>query len=359
MVLVERRAAIVIEQEMVLNERQRGLNTSEDLREKLHSLPLPRFATFYSTGHGVGRSSAVYNMAALLAATGERTLLIDLDVERPGFSQTLAPNSKWGVLDLFNELLEKPRSLTAQTLQNDLIQKRLAEEGHLSHHPLSEQLASLNQDGVSSFDFLPASSSDNYSYLHQLCRFQEKQARDIFGKNMFNLAVRLKATLSGNYDYVLVNSPSGFSQLSLFALVSLGNTDVLLTSLGEQHRSGLQIVLEKLSLTYFFMRIIPVISPVPDGDLEAAKAEQDIKGLIDKAIPHFDKSDRLPLELHFNPHLLYKLPIISDVSPGSYLDRDYLELLQAIRGRINPREQYELRLLPKNVPQKQDSLPFP
>jgi len=41
--------------------------------------------TFYSYKGGVGRTLALLNVAALLAEHGRRVLIVDLDLEAPGF----------------------------------------------------------------------------------------------------------------------------------------------------------------------------------------------------------------------------------------------------------------------------------
>ncbi len=47
--------------------------------------PKAAFVTFYSFKGGVGRSMALINTAGILAGRGFRVLVIDLDLEAPGF----------------------------------------------------------------------------------------------------------------------------------------------------------------------------------------------------------------------------------------------------------------------------------
>src|ERR1035438_33770 len=47
--------------------------------------------TFYSFKGGTGRTMAVANIACLLAASGQRVLIIDWDLEAPGLHRYFAP----------------------------------------------------------------------------------------------------------------------------------------------------------------------------------------------------------------------------------------------------------------------------
>src|SRR5688572_24738244 len=62
----------------------------------------PTIITFYSPRGGVGRTFAAYNVGALLAASGRRTLLVDFDLEQPGLTLFADPDrhARSGMVDL-------------------------------------------------------------------------------------------------------------------------------------------------------------------------------------------------------------------------------------------------------------------
>lgn len=68
--------------------------------------PTPPRATMFGIKGGVGRSTALCAWARHLAGLGKRVLVIDLDLESPGVSSTLLPDSAmadFGVVDWFVE----------------------------------------------------------------------------------------------------------------------------------------------------------------------------------------------------------------------------------------------------------------
>ncbi len=301
-------------------------------------IPKGRFVTFYSTEGGVGRSLAAYNMAALLAASGERTLLIDLDFDKPRLTPELAPNSKGGVLDIFYSLMGDSDLL----YEDGAIQGLLKGKRYLKHLRLPSSLTSANSGSRHSFDFLPVTTANCESYLGRLDQFQSDI--DSFGVVSDELAIRMRRDLTA-YDYILVDSPSGFSNITYFTINELSNMVVAFTRPGKGNQIGFKTFLEKISLCLpqqeqqekSAMHLVSVISLVPEVEAqEFNQVRQGMKRLINKALPTVIDQERQPLELHFDPHLLYgDFPIVRAVLPESGLDLDYIKLCQTIRSRFD------------------------
>jgi MinD-like ATPase involved in chromosome partitioning or flagellar assembly len=53
-------------------------------------MKMPRLVTFYSFKGGVGRTHALLNVAAILARAGQRVIVVDMDLEAPGFHRYTA-----------------------------------------------------------------------------------------------------------------------------------------------------------------------------------------------------------------------------------------------------------------------------
>ena len=66
-----------------------------------------RVVTFYSFKGGVGRTLALLNVAASLIARGNRVLIVDFDLEAPGFDRALGLSFKpsRGMVDLISDYL--------------------------------------------------------------------------------------------------------------------------------------------------------------------------------------------------------------------------------------------------------------
>lgn len=82
---------------------ERALNGADWARPLLRNdVPSPPRATLYGIKGGVGRSTALTVWARHLAEQGQRVLVIDLDLESPGVSASLAPSDflpEFGVID--------------------------------------------------------------------------------------------------------------------------------------------------------------------------------------------------------------------------------------------------------------------
>jgi MinD-like ATPase involved in chromosome partitioning or flagellar assembly/tetratricopeptide (TPR) repeat protein len=216
--------------------------------------PAPRIITFYSYKGGVGRSMALLNVAYTLQSLGRHVLVIDLDLEAPGVSGFLTRNKELephpadqpDVVDFLKAALPIARWRPGST-ERPVIPK------------LSDYLRSVRPDC-----FAPAqnprfertridviTASDARDYANRLADLNVagfsaedleelgNVVRDLIGRHEFPFT-RLKdeAPVPTKYDYVLVDSRTGFTETSGLCIGPLSDRLVVFTGLNDQNING-------------------------------------------------------------------------------------------------------------------------
>lgn len=323
--------------------------------------PAPRIITFYSYKGGVGRSMALLNVAYTLQSLGRHVLVIDLDLEAPGVSGFLTRNQELephpadqpDVVDFLKAALPVARWRPGST-DRPIIPK------------LSDYLRSVKPDC-----FAPAqnprfertridviTASDAQDYANRLADlnvagFSSEDleelgnvVRDLIGRHEFPFT-RLKdePPVPTKYDYVLVDSRTGFTETSGLCIGPLSDRLVVFTGLNDQNINGTAEFLRVVGLkaaarsepwddqddikdtTRYAARIGPkptflVASPVPHGDMELKKSRfQAIKDTIGTA-PNFF--------ITYHPRLsLFETIFLRDF-PEEGITSEYRELTNAI-----------------------------
>jgi tetratricopeptide (TPR) repeat protein/cellulose biosynthesis protein BcsQ len=182
--------------------------------------------SFYSYKGGVGRTMALANVAALLAQWGHKTLVVDWDLEAPGlewyfrpFLDVSATQQQPGLIDL---LIESPKlPLAVSSWRERLIevpaptQKGLPRRGHLHLLTAGRREADYFRR-VRSWD-VDAFYADNYGgQLIESLREQWKEA----------------------YDFVLVDSRTGITDIGGVSTIQLPDILVMLFAANEQSLRG-------------------------------------------------------------------------------------------------------------------------
>lgn len=194
----------------------------------------PYIITFYSFKGGVGRTTTAAMSALKIARQGHRVCMIDLDFEAPGLSNvTLSDTSVQskdgiGVIDY---LLE--RSLTPD--QEDI--------------PLDDYLVRLSDEIIEEKEgelwLMPAGTIDE-NYLIKLGRldFQEMSAEDFSDSALKQLFLDLQHHRA--FDYYVVDSRTGITDIGGLALNGLADLNVMLFGIGSQNVQGMHFVLQHL-----------------------------------------------------------------------------------------------------------------
>lgn len=172
--------------------------------------------TFYSYKGGVGRTFALANTAATLCRWGYRTLCIDWDLDAPGLGFYLREWQpgviKRGLVDLIDDFAR-------------------------GHHPdARDYTVPINLPGARGrLDFLPAGSSGD-SYVRQVQELDWAELYERYGLGEF--LERCRAEWKAEYDFVLVDSRTGITDIGGICTVQLPEVLVMLFTANEQSMRG-------------------------------------------------------------------------------------------------------------------------
>jgi tetratricopeptide (TPR) repeat protein len=166
--------------------------------------------TFYSYKGGTGRTMALANVAWILAASGYRVLVADWDLESPGLHRFFHPFIRPNDLQGAGGIVEMVNTYDEATRQ-DVVRKDnwQVDFGRVSQYAFSLDWKHFPQGG--SIDFLPAGQHNpDYSrsvYERNWDEFYEK----LGGGRLFDA---LRADMKRNYDFALVDSRTGISDVA-------------------------------------------------------------------------------------------------------------------------------------------------
>jgi len=169
--------------------------------------------TFYSYKGGVGRSFTLANVAVLLARWGYRVLVVDWDLEAPGLHHYYAPvlptKPDGGVIDLADDFLAGARSPDAHEVRTE-----------------------LESDG--SVALLAAGRQDE-AYAG---RVQGIDWAELYRRGFAEFLERCRAAWIEAYDFVLIDSRTGISDIGGICTAQLPDRLVVVFTANEQSVQG-------------------------------------------------------------------------------------------------------------------------
>ncbi|WP_204152015.1 AAA family ATPase [Leptolyngbya sp. CCY15150] len=187
----------------------------------------PQIVTFYSFKGGVGRSTALGLVGILLAQRNRRVVIIDFDLEAPGISVLLQPDSldeqKYGVLDYIYQRFLTPEE-NVPLIEDCIRQVELASRGEL---------------------FLVSAGDYDENYVHKLAEL-DRRAWQSFYKRQVNPVKQLLDDIK-NYidpDVILIDARPGFNDTGAVALLDLADTGIVCFSPTDQSFDGLRWVIK-------------------------------------------------------------------------------------------------------------------
>jgi tetratricopeptide (TPR) repeat protein len=202
--------------------------------------------TFYSYKGGVGRTSALVNVAYRLARRGKRVFVLDFDLEAPGIdSYGLAKNHKDtpGLVEYISAFTATGKVPNLRDFVLD------------STMPGTVGKLFLMRGGRKDDDYKSALGQLDWKILY-------RQRRG------FLLIENLKAAIDKLFrpDYLLVDARTGLTDISGICTLQLPHLVVLLFSLNEQNVSGVSTILQSIKGNKLNREIktLLVASPVPD-----------------------------------------------------------------------------------------------
>jgi MinD-like ATPase involved in chromosome partitioning or flagellar assembly len=212
-----------------------------------------RVITFYSYKGGVGRTLSLANIAWILASNGLRVLAIDWDLEAPGLHRFFRPflddragTATPGVIDLLQEFAveataDATRGGTASSFDTDVLQYVQPVKWEFPHPGFIDLIGAGRQDE---------------SYATRVNAFAwQTFHRDLGGAQFLD---RLRAALQAEYDYVLIDSRTGISDVNGICTVQLPDTVVVCFTTNPQSLLGCASVAQTIRTQRPDLRILPV-----------------------------------------------------------------------------------------------------
>jgi cellulose biosynthesis protein BcsQ len=275
--------------------------------------------TFYSFKGGVGRSMALVNVAADLAARGRRVLIVDFDLEAPGldtFDVTRADNNSRGLVDF---ICDYRRTGEVPDVRNYIYQKLIPEAGEFWVMPAGDQTAQYDES-FRSIDWEQLYGSENGFLLFEDLKAQWKEALHL--------------------DYVLVDSRTGHTDVGGICTRQLPDAVVALFFPNEQNRRGLQSIVTQIRGEFAgpLKRKIElhfVMSNVPDLDDE----DEILAGEVELFERTLDFESPTAIIHHYDSLALLEQVAFVRERPRSRLAKEYRDLTSAIvRKNLEDRE---------------------
>ncbi|MEZ5330228.1 MAG: tetratricopeptide repeat protein [Verrucomicrobiales bacterium] len=288
------------------------------------------FVTFYSFKGGVGRSMALINVAGILAGRGFRVLALDMDLEAPGISYLMRHEANLkkqdlpGFIDLLADACER------------------GEEGDLFALPPEEAVQRYSylytvpepirrsEDGL--LRIMPAGRFDGH-YQERLDQldlgqlYREGQGQPLI--EVFKQVVRA----SGMFDYVFIDSRTGFSDESGICTRDLGDYLVVVMGLNRQNQEGTAEFLHSLRLAKVEPKGVRVVlSSVPNGEDELVEQrEKEAAAALSEA---FGKDVSLSLQIPYHPRLALTEELHIFRRSRGYLYEAYVEIEKAVLAML-------------------------
>lgn len=282
------------------------------------------FVTFYSFKGGVGRTLALANMATRLAQDDVepcRVLVWDFDLAAPGLQQVFkcqGGSKRPGFVELVYRYLSE------------------AEIGDVT-----ECISRTNVDGV---DILPAGQM-NRQYAAKLDQIHWREIYEYARGFSFIDAIKKQISeISPPYDYVLIDSLTGYSDVGGICVNQLPDIVVLLFRLNQQNITGISKVYQGIrSADTRRARpsvVVPVISPAwpfasPESDEWLSK--------VKRVFP-----DDEILSISFEGSLTFGEKIISKERKG-YTSLRILDDYEHLTNHIRSLNSQDLRTINDNV----------
>ena len=321
----------------------------------------PRILTFYSYKGGVGRSMALMNVAYQLASWGRHVLMVDMDLEAPGISGFLHRNGELdspliGTKDVLT-LLGEVKRLSTSPESPAALAEQLPPLSNFLRSVKREKLATLQPElgSLGRLDLLGPDLDRNYEdrfaglglagtpqtelvAMSRILHFYFKAERFLFVPEWLKDLEEARPT---PYDYVLVDSRTGITEIGGLCVGPLADALVVVTGLNDQNVEGTRKFLE-----------ITGIHPLPESEVDPNPSDEDSAStvlgpkptiLVASPAPNGEleyRKRRLkelelalgtkPLRLSYHPQLALKETLFVRDYQDEYLAMEYSTLTKRI-----------------------------
>jgi cellulose biosynthesis protein BcsQ len=207
-----------------------------------------RIVTFYSYKGGTGRSMALANFAWILAASGNKVLTIDWDLEAPGLHRYFRPFlidpdlfETDGLIDTFWSFAAAAME-TAQRRGPSGEPHDQINDGTMIDQTKRRLNWKFSTEGY--IDFVGA-GRQGATYSERVNTFDWKRFYELGGARMLNSA---KDYLKAKYDWVLIDSRTGVSDTSGICTMQLPDTVVACFTMNRQSIDGVDAIIRSIRL---------------------------------------------------------------------------------------------------------------
>ena len=227
-----------------------------------------KIVTFYSFKGGAGRTMALANVAWILASNGLRVLVVDWDLDSPGLHRYFHPfldpaklAATPGVIELINDYI------WAAATEDERKTDWHRDYAQIWRHAISLNWSHFPTGGT--LDFVSA-GRQNRDYSSALTAIDWDNFYDRLGGGRFLDALR--AEMKEHYDYVLIDSRTGMSDVADICTVNLPDVLVACFTLNDQSIEGAATVAWAVDQRYHYrnIRVLPVPMRIDDSEKDKA-----------------------------------------------------------------------------------------
>jgi len=212
-----------------------------------------RTVAFYSYKGGVGRTTALVHVGAILAKRGRKVLLIDLDLEAPSLHMLfnkMSPSPQYGAVDY---LYERAYSTMNQ---------------YQIH--ISDIFGEVYLENTPGRLFVIPAGKVNYTYV---AKVDDLRVSILQQKNVWNI-LKDDVITQINPDIILIDSRTGINEWGAFSILEAADDTILFMFPNDENLEGLRLISEGLGK---FKRagksISYVITKVPSNKEGKKRAE--------------------------------------------------------------------------------------
>jgi len=227
-----------------------------------------KIVTFYSFKGGAGRTMALANVAWILASNGFKVLVVDWDLDSPGLHRYFHPfldpaklAATPGVIELINDYI------WAAATEGERRADWHREYAQIWRHAISLNWKQFPGDGT--LDFVSA-GRQNRDYSSALIAIDWDNFYDRLSGGRFLDALR--AEMKEHYDYVLIDSRTGMSDVADICTVNLPDVLVTCFTLNDQSIEGAANAAWAVDQRYHYrnIRVLPVPMRIDDSEKDKA-----------------------------------------------------------------------------------------
>jgi MinD-like ATPase involved in chromosome partitioning or flagellar assembly len=232
-----------------------------------------KVVTFYSFKGGTGRTMALANVAWILASNGKRVLVADWDLESPGLHRFFGPFVRAEAVETTGGVIDMVRAYEWAVAKRDEKKPGWRERlARVNQHAFSVDWDHFAPGGH--LDFLSA-GLQNPDYAANLTGMNWDDFYEQLGGGLFLDALR--QDMRANYDYTLIDSRTGLSDVAAICTVQMPDVLVNCFTFSEQGIAGAARVAVEVAQNTLQrdIRVLPVpmrVDPAEKNKADAGRA---------------------------------------------------------------------------------------